>query len=45
MTSLEGLTLYPQVKRRPGMEKADVLAEFVVADEEGGGIFGDLASR
>ena len=45
VTSLEGLTLYPQVKRRPGMEKADVLAEFVVADEEGGGIFGDLASR
>lgn len=45
LTSLEGLTLFPRVKRRPGMEKADVLAEFVVAEEESKGLFGDLASR
>ncbi|KAF8587209.1 glycosyltransferase family 24 protein [Ramaria rubella] len=27
LTSLEGLTLYPRVHKRPGMESADVLAE------------------
>ena len=27
LTSLEGLTLYPRFRKKPGMEKADVLAE------------------
>ena len=45
VTSFEGLTLYPRVRRRPGMERADVLDEFVIGDEEPEGILNDIASR
>jgi len=34
VTSFEGLTLYPRVSRKPGMEKADVLAEEKEATDE-----------
>lgn len=45
VTSFEGQTLYPRVRRRPGMEKADVLDEFVLGEEGFKGIFTDIASR
>ncbi|KAH8113837.1 UDP-glucose:glycoprotein glucosyltransferase-domain-containing protein [Phellopilus nigrolimitatus] len=45
LTSFEGLTLYPRVRRRPGMEKADVLDEFVVGEEGSKNLFDNLASR
>ncbi|EJC97612.1 uncharacterized protein FOMMEDRAFT_171561 [Fomitiporia mediterranea MF3/22] len=45
LTSFEGLTLYPRVRRRPGMENADVLDEFVMGEEGGKGLFSDIASR
>lgn len=45
LTSFEGLTLYPRVRRRAGMERADVLDEFVVGDQRPKNLFDDLASR
>lgn len=45
LTSFEGLTLYPRVRRRPGMERVDVLDEFIVPENEPKGIFSDVASR
>ncbi|TDL22772.1 hypothetical protein BD410DRAFT_769716 [Rickenella mellea] len=45
LTSFEGLTLYPRLRRRPGMEKADVLDEFVIGSSEPKGLFDNLASR
>jgi UDP-glucose:glycoprotein glucosyltransferase len=46
VTSFEGLTIYPRLRRVPGMESEDVLA---VPEEESdspsSGIFGGLASR
>lgn len=42
VTSFEGLTLYPRVVRRPGMETVDVLAE---EQEPAKGVFEDLSSR
>ncbi|KAK7047284.1 killer toxin resistant protein [Paramarasmius palmivorus] len=41
VTSFEGLTLYPRLRRKKGMERADVLAEDD-EDEEDGGIFGSI---
>lgn len=35
LTSFEGLTLYPEVRKKPGMEKEDVLAEMQQDDDEG----------
>ncbi|KAL5480943.1 KRE5 [Sanghuangporus weigelae] len=45
VTSFEGVTLYPRVRRRPGMENADVLDEFVLGDEGRQSFLSDLASR
>lgn len=45
LTSFEGLTLFPRLTRRRGMEKADVLDEFVVGEPKRKGLFDDLASR
>ncbi|KAF9269441.1 hypothetical protein L218DRAFT_953049 [Marasmius fiardii PR-910] len=42
VTSFEGLTLYPRLRRRKGMEKADVLAED--DDEEDEGIVGNFVN-
>lgn len=43
VTSFEGLTLYPRLARKPGMEGADVLEE--ERDESSKGVFEDLSSR
>ncbi|KAI5117547.1 hypothetical protein M0805_004373 [Coniferiporia weirii] len=45
LTSFEGLTLYPRMRRRPGMEKADVLDEFVIGEEQPTSLLNNLASR
>lgn len=45
VASFEGLTLYPRVRRRPGMERADVLDEFVMGSHQSKGLFDDLALR
>ena len=45
VTSFDGVTLYPRVRRRPGMENADVLDEFVLGEEGDQGFLSDLASR
>ncbi|KAF5311086.1 hypothetical protein D9619_007791 [Psilocybe cf. subviscida] len=42
VTSFEGLTLYPRLTRRPGMETVDVLEE---EQEPAKGVFEDLSSR
>ncbi|KAF8994665.1 UDP-glucose:glycoprotein glucosyltransferase-domain-containing protein, partial [Cyathus striatus] len=44
VTSFEGLTLYPRLRRKPGMEVADVL-QGELEEGQGGGVFGDLASK
>ncbi|KAL5522625.1 hypothetical protein ACEPAG_8642 [Sanghuangporus baumii] len=45
VTSFEGVTLYPRVRRRTGMEHADVLDEFVLGEEGRQSFLSDLASR
>ncbi|THH06125.1 hypothetical protein EW145_g4303 [Phellinidium pouzarii] len=45
LTSFEGLTLYPRLRRRAGMEKADVLDEFVVGEQQQRSLLDNLASR
>lgn len=45
VASFEGLTLYPRIRRRPGMERADVLDEFVMGSHQSKGLFDDLALR
>lgn len=45
LTSFEGVTLYPRFKRQPGMQRSDVLDEFVLGDTEKKGFFSDLTSR
>lgn len=45
LTSFEGLTLYPRVRRLPGMERADVLDDFVMVEHQSKGLFDELASR
>lgn len=45
VTSFEGVTLYPRVRKRSGMEKADVLDEFVIGEEKPKNLFTDFASR
>jgi UDP-glucose:glycoprotein glucosyltransferase len=44
VTSFEGLTLYPRLSRRSGMEKADVLDQST-DEHQSHGIFGDIASK
>lgn len=44
LTSFEGLTLFPRLLRKPGMEKADVLEE-PKNESAFGGLFDDIASR
>jgi len=43
LTSFEGLTLYPRLGRRPGMEMEDVLDD--IDDEDEPGIFDAIVSR
>ncbi|KAF9495097.1 glycosyltransferase family 24 protein [Pleurotus eryngii] len=43
LTSFEGLTLYPRLRRREGMEDVDVLAD--TDEEDAPGMFGGLASK
>ena len=45
VTSFEGLTLYPRVRRIPGMERADVLDGFVIGEHQRKGVFDEWASR
>ncbi|KAJ7222294.1 UDP-glucose:glycoprotein glucosyltransferase-domain-containing protein [Mycena pura] len=46
VTSFEGLTIYPRLRRLPGMGNEDVLSEpSVKEDTVPAGILGDLASR
>ena len=45
LTSFEGMTLYPRVRRKPGMERADVLDEFIVVDQQPKGFFDQVTSR
>ena len=42
LTSFEGVTLYPRLQRRPGMEKEDVLAERADGDS---GILENIATK
>jgi hypothetical protein len=42
LTSFEGVTLYPRLQRRPGMEKEDVLAEPADGDS---GILENIATK
>ncbi|KAF8069177.1 glycosyltransferase family 24 protein [Lyophyllum atratum] len=44
LTSFEGLTLYPRLARKSGMEKADVLDDRK-AESNLGSLFGDFTSR
>lgn len=44
LTSFEGLTLYPRLKRRPGQQKANVLAP-PPEDSHEQGLMGDLISK
>ncbi|KAG6887758.1 hypothetical protein C0995_013010 [Termitomyces sp. Mi166 len=44
LTSFEGLTLYPRLARKPGMENADVLAQ-PESESNFSSILGDLTSR
>ncbi|KAI3613174.1 glycoprotein glucosyltransferase [Moniliophthora roreri] len=41
VTSFEGLTLYPRLRRKKGMERADVLSEDD-EDDDDGGFFGNI---
>ncbi|KAF4586958.1 hypothetical protein EYR40_010976 [Pleurotus pulmonarius] len=43
LTSFEGLTLYPRLRRKQGMEEVDVLAD--TDEEDAPGVFGGLASK
>lgn len=43
LTSFEGLTLYPRLRRKEGMEDVDVLAD--TDEEDAPGMFGGLASK
>ena len=46
LTSFEGLVLYPQLDRNPGMERADVLDERIDDNESGpGSLFVDMTAR
>ncbi|KAJ7130733.1 glycosyltransferase family 24 protein [Mycena crocata] len=45
VTSFEGLTIYPRLRRVPGMETEDVLSDPEDEDETPSGILEDLASR
>lgn len=45
LASFEGLTLFPRVRSRPGMEKADVLDAFTVDEQRPKGIFDEWTSR
>ncbi len=45
LTSFEGVTLYPRFKRQSGMQKADVLDEFVLGEAEKKSFFVDLTAR
>ncbi|PCH34985.1 glycosyltransferase family 24 protein [Wolfiporia cocos MD-104 SS10] len=45
LTSFEGLTLYPRLSRRPGMERGDVLAEVAAVKPTSGGFFDEIVSR
>ncbi|KAL0579014.1 killer toxin resistant protein [Marasmius crinis-equi] len=44
VTSFEGLTLYPRLRRKKGMERADVLAEDDDDDEEDHGLIGKVVN-
>lgn len=44
VTSLEGLVLYPRFRRRPGMERADVLDEPKERQEQGSGLVNQMVS-
>ncbi|EGO29865.1 glycosyltransferase family 24 protein [Serpula lacrymans var. lacrymans S7.9] len=43
--SFEGLTLYPRLVRKPGMEMVDVLDELSYKEEETHGVIEDIVSR
>ncbi|KAF8644943.1 hypothetical protein AX16_008171 [Volvariella volvacea WC 439] len=45
LTSFGGLTLYPRVTRRKGMEREDVLDGLEGKKKSGGGMFGGLADK
>lgn len=45
VASFDGLTLYPRLRRIPGMERADVLDEFVLGSQQPKGFLNDLTSR
>lgn len=45
LTSFEGLTLYPRLRRRPGMDRADVLADAVEGSSAPKGLLTELTSR
>ncbi|OCH94043.1 glycosyltransferase family 24 protein [Obba rivulosa] len=46
VASFEGVTVYPRLVRKPGMERADVLAETIPREEkEHKGVLGDVMSR